>query len=464
MVFVMKHIINYVFYALTVIFLFALVMSMNSPPSLWLVSQNTVYATPEQQEDSSTENNDGSSDANDGSETTQEKADSEESEDSIDEENNSNDDGSESPSSDQSNTCPETNYFANVPTYIGQDGCQYPCPSPDSNDQSNIPQGCPIGPTSQSSTGLSNNEGNTLQPPQDNKQPEIATVITGDNTMISPTTSSSNGIPSTRSNGDGNPAIKSFDSADTLKPGSGQVESSIPLRSSDTFKSFDPADTLKPGSGQVESRDSNVAKEEQIDSGNNAISQGPLKPGSGQVESSIPLRSSDTFKSFDPADTLKPGSGQLESSIPLRSNDPAKPFTPGAGNPQVEGISKLSNTNPQTPLNPGNIPTNIPDKGYVTVITKVLGFFNGIQAINFEVCVDSTVTTDGKEHKVNASPPCANGSGLGFKYIVQAPGNIGIAVKNLLPVSYIVEHPLSMDISAYESKTITIYITPYPSQ
>ena len=173
---------------------------------------------------------------------------------------------------------------------------------------------------------------------------------------------------------------------------------------------------------------------------------------------------SSSIKSFDSADTLKPGSGQTKVSIPSIFNDSSKPFTPGGGNPQVEGIPNQPNTNPQTPIKPGNIPTNIPEKGYVTVITKVLGFFNGVQAINFEVCVDLTVTTNGIEHTIPATPPCANGSGLGFKYTVQALGNLGIAVKNLRPVSYMVEHPLSIDISAYESKTFTIYITPYASE
>ena len=184
---------------------------------------------------------------------------------------------------------------------------------------------------------------------------------------------------------------------------------------------------------------------------------GILSDPKSQTELSI------SGKANDPSGPLKPGSGQIQTKIPSLSNDPSKPFTPGGGNPQVEGIPNQPNTNPQTPINPGNIPTNIPAKGYITVITKVLGFYNGLQAYDFEVCVDSTVTTDGKEHNTDASPPCANGSGLGFRYTVQAPGNVGIAVKNLRPVSYMVEHPLSMDISAYESKTFTIYITPYPS-
>ena len=71
---------------------------------------------------------------------------------------------------------------------------------------------------------------------------------------------------------------------------------------------------------------------------------------------------------------------------------------------------------------------------------------------------------DGKEHKIYSSPPCAYVSGLASKDIVQAPGILGIEVKNLRPVSYMVEHPLSMYIVAYESKTFTIYISLYLPQ
>lgn len=192
-----------------------------------------------------------------------------------------------------------------------------------------------------------------------------------------------------------------------------------------------------------------------IDSDSSSISNLP------NTESTIMIPKQKAFNTFG---QYKPGSGQTELTIPQKYDSLARPYTPGGGNPQVEGIPNQPSTNPQIPLNPGNVPTSIPVKGYVTVITKVLGFYNGIQASNFEVCVDSTIIKDGKEHNTDASPPCTYGSGLGTKYTVQAPGNLDIAVKNLRPVSYMVEHPLSMDIAAYESKTITIYITPYPSQ
>ena len=137
----MKRIINYVFYALTVSFLVFLMTTMNSP-SLLVVSHNSVYATPQQEDGSSS-----------GPEITPENEGSEQSEGSNNEENN-NVDSSDSSPSDQSNTCPDpdTNDFGNVPTYIGQDGCVYPCPS--SEDQSSIPQGCPVESPSQAKSGF----------------------------------------------------------------------------------------------------------------------------------------------------------------------------------------------------------------------------------------------------------------------------------------------------------------------
>ena len=372
MVFVMKHI-NYLFLLISLSFLYALLITTNSP--LTLQTHSWVYAT--EQEDnnqdnaqSSSENEDGPDQVNSESESSKGAADSDQSESNS----NRNDDNDLS-STNQNTSCPNITEISNLPLYIGQDGCQYPCPSLDSNDQDNVPDGCPVEPSSQTNTGFSVKEENPTQMPSQEEQPN------------SKDSSNQNAFVSPSINSDTSTAVSNNEAPTTT-----------------------------------------------------------------------------TQKSFTPLGKLRGGPTQTESSIPLLSNDLSKPFTPGGDNPQVEGIPNQPNTNPQTPLNPGNVPTNIPAKGYVTVITKVLGFYNGVQASNFEVCVDSTVTIDGKEHNTGASPPCATGSGLGFKYTVQAPGNIGIAVNNLRPVSYMVEHPLSMDIAAYESKTFTIYITPYPSE
>ena len=217
---------------------------MNSQPSLLLlVSQNTVYAsTQQQQEDSSSENNDGSPVGNEDSDTTQEIVDSEQSEGSNGEQN-SNDD-SDSSSSDQSNTCPDTNEFADVPTYIGQDGCLYHCISPDNNGKANNPQSCPVKLPSQSSSGFSINEERPIQSPQQNVQ-----TTPGQNTFTNPRVDSdtaiTNSIPNTETT---TPTQKSFSPAGQYKPGSGEIDSNIPLLSNDFSQPFTPG----AGNAQVE--------------------------------------------------------------------------------------------------------------------------------------------------------------------------------------------------------------------
>ncbi|HKO63814.1 MAG TPA: hypothetical protein VJU13_01310 [Candidatus Nitrosocosmicus sp.] len=379
----MKHI-NYLLLLISISFLYTLLITTNSP--LTLQTQSWIHATSSGQEDinqeetqTSSENEDGPDETNSESELSQGNSDSDQSEDNS----NRNDDNDDASSTNQNTNCPNMTQLSKLPLYIGQDGCQYPCPSVDSNDQGAVPKVCPTEPTStsQSNTEASvKNEENPTQSPSQEQQ-EVEQPQQQQNNQDS---SNQNAFVSPSINSDTSTAISNSEGTTSIK-------------------------------------------------------------------------------SFDSASTLKPGPGQTEFRVPSILNDPSKPFTPGGGNPQLEGIPKQPNTNPQTPLNPGNVPTNIPAKGYVTVITKVLGFYNGVQASYFEVCVDSTVIIDGKEHNTDASPPCATGSGLGTKYTVQAPGNIGIGVKNLRPVSYMEEHPLSMYIDAYESKTFTIYISPYPS-
>jgi hypothetical protein len=388
MVFVMKYIVNYVFYILTVTFLFALVISINSHPSLLLVSQDTVYATnQEQQEDLSSENNDGSPVENEDSGTTQDNVNSEQSEESNSEQN-SNDD-SYSSSSDQSNTCPDTKDFANVPTYIGEDGCLYPCISLDKNGQGNNPESCPVELPLQSSSGFSINEERPIQSqPQTTQEPQQNTQTNpSQSTLVSP-------------------RIDSDTTATTLN---------------------------------------NIPNTE------------------------ITTTTAPTQKSFSPAGKYKPGSGQTELSIPGKSDSFARPYTPGAGNTQAEGIPSQPNTNPQTPIDPGNIPTTIPDKAHLTVITKMMNFYTGfLKVSDFEICVQSTIQTNGNSRTVDAIPRCANGSSSGVQYTVQAPGSITIWVDNLDELgvqSLMIETPnLSNYINAYESKTSTIYISPYHSE
>lgn len=198
---------------------------------------------------------------------------------------------------------------------------------------------------------------------------------------------------------------------------------------------------------------------------------GPTIDSDSSLTNNIPNSETTTTtqKSFNPAGQYKPGSGQTELTIPGKSDSLARPLTPGAGNAQVEGIPVQPNTNPQTPIDPGNIPTSIPDKAYLTVITKMIGFYTGyLKVSDFEICVKSTIQTDGKSRDVNAIPGCANGSASGVQYTVQAPGLITIWVNNLDELgvqSVMIETPnLNNYISAYESKTSTIYISPYPPQ
>lgn len=199
---------------------------------------------------------------------------------------------------------------------------------------------------------------------------------------------------------------------------------------------------------------------------------GPTIDSDSSLTNNIPnseTTTTTTQKSFNPAGQFKPGSGQTELTIPGKSDSLARPYTPGAGNAQVEGIPVQPNTNPRTPVDPGNIQITIPDKAYLTVITKMMNFYTGfLKVSDFEICVSTTVQSYGNSKDVNAIPSCAKGSGSGVQYTVQAPGSITIWVDNLDELgvrSLMIETPnLSNYMNAHESKTSTIYISPYPSQ
>lgn len=352
-------------------------------PSMQLSPQNLVLATTQQrQEDSSSENNDGSLVGNKDSGTTQDNVNSEQSEGSNGEQN-SNDD-SDSSSSDQSNICPDTNGFADVPTYIGQDGCQYPCPAVDSLDQSNIPQSCPVESPSQTTTAFVINEERPIQ-------------------------------------------------------------------------SEEPFETLTN-----ELQENNQPKPNQNTFVNPRINSDTTSDISTNRETMT------TQKTFNPAGQFKPGSGQTELTIPGKSDGLARPYTPGAANDKVVGIPTQPNTNPLTQVDPENIQITIPDKAYLTVITKMINFYTAfLKVSDFKICVQSTIQTDGNSRTVDAIPRCANGSASGVQYTVQAPGSITIWVDNLDELgvrSLMIETPnLSNYINAHESKTSTIYISPYQS-
>ena len=383
MVFIMKHI-NYILLLILISFPYALLLTTNSP--LTIQTQSWVYATSAEQQDdnqeeaqSSSENEDSPDEANSESESSQGTTDSDQSD------NNSRGNDDDISSTNQNTACPNITELSNVPTFIAQDGCEYPCPLPDSVDQSNIPQGCPVESPSQTTTGFVINEEQPIQlqqplqtstnEPQENTQPNP-----NQNTFV-------------------NPRINSDTASDISTNG----------------------ETIT------------------------------------------------TQKTFNPASQFKPGSGQTELTIPGKSDGVARPYTPGAASDRVVGIPTQPNINPQTPIDPGNIPTTIPDRAYLTVITKMMNFYTGyLKVSDFEICVQTTVQTDGKSRTVDAIPRCANGSASGVQYTVQAPGSITIWVDNLDELgvrSFMIETPnLSNYINAHESKTSTIYISPYQSQ
>ena len=279
----------------------------------------------------------------------------------------------------QSNECPDTSDFGNVPTFIGQDGCEYPCPAPDTIDLNNIPERCPLESPSQTTTSFSINEERPIQQQQQQNVQSNPSQNTFTGPKIDSDTTTATNIPNT-----------------------------------ETTKTMT------------------------------------------------------TQKSFNPAGKFKPGSGQTELTIPGKTDGLARPYTPGAGNDQIAGIPTQPNTNPQTPIEPGKIITTIPDKAYLTVITKMMNFYTGfLKVSDFEICVQTTIQTDGNSRTVDAIPRCTDGSSSGVQYTVQAPGSITIWVDNLdgLGVqSLMIETPnLSNYINAHETKTSTIYISPYQS-
>jgi hypothetical protein len=184
MVFIMKHI-TYLFLLITLSFLYALLLTTNSPLTLQL--QSRVYATSSEQEDnnqdnaqSSYENEDGSDETNSESESSKGAADSDQSE-----SNSNRNDDNDASSTNQNPNCPNITEISNLPLYIGQDGCQYPCPSFDSNDENNIPEGCPTEPSSQTNTELSVKEENPTQTPTQEQQ-QIDQPQQQQNSLVNP--------------------------------------------------------------------------------------------------------------------------------------------------------------------------------------------------------------------------------------------------------------------------------------
>jgi hypothetical protein len=108
-----------------------------------------------------------------------------------------------------------------------------------------------------------------------------------------------------------------------------------------------------------------------------------------------------TTKSFNPAGQFNPGSGQTELNLPGSSDSLARPLTPGAGSVEVEGIPSQPNTNPQTPIDPGNIPSKIEDRlAYLTVYSNS----TTIKPVEICVFISHPYEVEGNPYCIEASP------------------------------------------------------------
>lgn len=422
-----------------------------------MFSQNLVLATTQEDQDDSTsssdENNDSSGDKQ-VSGTSQVTTDTEDTQESNSDEENNNEVSS---SPNQTNECPDSGNLSNVPTYIGEDGCRYPCRSADSVGQDGIPKGCPVELPSQTSTGFSIIEEQRLQPQPnfDSKSPQK--TLTGPKTDSDATATMTN-TPNTET------TTKSFSPTGQFKPGSGQKNSDFPPFSFDPSKPYfynfsppirqgaaildtNPETSFAPGEGQSTSDISSPS--------NNP--DGPLTPGSGNVKrqgSSLEPKAhtelSNPIQSSNPAGLFKPGSKQAESTIPNDSVSLTGSLTPGVGNAQTEGIANQSDTNPLTPLDSENIPSKIEDKlAYLSVYSES----NSNKPV--EICVFTS-----NPNEVEGNPYCIEASPSGTLHALQAPGLIGIRTSG--NVDYIDTSNCEFPIYPKESKSCVLKITDSP--
>ncbi|WP_458718817.1 hypothetical protein [Candidatus Nitrosocosmicus sp. R] len=128
--------------------------------------------------------------------------------------------------------------------------------------------------------------------------------------------------------------------------------------------------------------------------------------------------------SFSPAGKYKPGSGQTELSIPPSSNDPAVPYTPGAGNAESKGSSIIpkNDTDPQTPIEPGNIPTNIGDRWAHLAV-----YFTTTSTNPMYYCIATSVPPHYTNYKAN--PYCIQtNEDTSTLHLLQAPGYLNVSV------------------------------------
>ena len=349
---------------MSVSFLYALLITTSSP--LTLQTQSWGYATEQGDNDqektqTSSENDDNSDKTNSDSESLQGvTADSDQSENNS----NRNDDDNDSSSTNQNSDCPNNPEITTVPLYIGQDGCQYPCPPVDSNNQNNVPEGCPLEPASpQTSTGLSLKEENQIQtPPQEQQQSSQDSP--NQNAFVSPSINSDTSTPISNSEAP-TTTQKSFTPAGKLRSGPTQTESSIPLLPND------------------------LAKPKPLDSGNEKV-EGTLLVTPSQSESSRPSLLGEPSKPFDPSKPFTP----------------TKPFTSGSQTSSIGGFQ---------------------GDAHLVVYSNFTKAKNPLIA-KYCVSTFSTSAIKSLRTEAQANPYCIDADFDGTLHSVQAPGLVQVKV------------------------------------
>jgi hypothetical protein len=124
-------------------------------------------------------------------------------------------------------------------------------------------------------------------------------------------------------------------------------------------------------------------------------------------------------------------------------------LTPGGGNAQTEGITNQSNTNPETPVDPENIPSKIDNLAYLSVYSES----NSNKPV--EICIFTS-----NPNEVEGNPYCIEASPSGTFHALQAPGLIGIRASG--DVDHVDTSNCEFPIYPKESKSCVLKITDSP--
>jgi hypothetical protein len=438
MVFIMKHI-NYLLLLISILFIYALLITTPNQ-AMTIQTQSLVYASEEQQqkgndqeEQSQTppENNDDSEKANSESESSQQggTADSDQSKSNS----NRNDDLT---STNQNSNCP-INPENSVSLYIGQGGCQYPCPSVDSsnNDQNTIPEGCPIEPlSSQANTGSTlKKEGNptTITSSQEQQQPNSQDNL-NQNAFVSPSINSDTTPAGFSVKGEGNPTQSpSQEQQQQVEQPQGQQNGQDSLNQNTFVSPSINSDTgTTVSNSEAPSTTSTISPPSPPQK--SITSAGKLRSGTTQTESILPSLN----LGYDPSKSQTPGGDLAKRGTSNGQNEAAKPYEPGSEKSQI-GDSLLGK-NPQVPPNPGKIPSEREGiKDAFVSVEVILGgpFAQQYRVADYDVCVD-TATEDiyGEFYYNSADPPCSVAHSPITIFKVQAPGSIFIHTEYKSPI------------------------------